>query len=282
MTAAGCLAQCIANRYTRQGVFAAHADPTAVRIVLEAGFDLTLVPLDATNDVPLTPDLYARLEADHAAGPADLVFELWARNPYMTGGGLYLWDPLAASFARRPELVTTRAANLRVIEGAGPDGGRLVEDPAGAAVTIATSANRQAFEPQLLAWLRIGGPRAQAFEPVGAVTVAVGPDRCEVELEPADLPAGLVRLDLSSPEGGASAILFGTAGIPWAELEAFARDPDLGAPPAITEIAGAFLEDAGSTASWGVTEPGEIGVACVFGAFDAPEILLRGPFEVGS
>lgn len=259
----------------------AHADPTAVRIVLDAGFDLTLVPLDATKDVPLTRDLFARLEADHAAGPADLVFELWARNPFLTGGGLYLWDPLAAAVVRQPGLVTTREARLRVVEGAGLDGGRLIEDSAGAAVTIATSADRAAFEALLLGWLRIGGPRPQAFAPVGTVTVAVGPGRCEVEFEPADLPAGLVQLDLTSTDGAAGAILFGTAGIPWADLEAFARDPDPGTPPPVAEIAGAFLEASGSTTSWGATEPGEIGVACAVGDFDAPEILLRGPFVVG-
>ena len=80
----------------------AHADPTAVRLVLDAGFDLTLVPLDATNSVPLTQDLVASLEADHAAGPADLVFELWSRNSFMVQGGYYLWDPLAAAALRDP------------------------------------------------------------------------------------------------------------------------------------------------------------------------------------
>jgi pyrimidine-specific ribonucleoside hydrolase len=259
----------------------AHADPTAVRIVLEAGFDLTIVPLDATNDVPLTRDMYARLEADHAAGPADLVFELWARNPFLTGGGLYQWDPLTAAVVRQPGLVTTREARLRVVEGAGIDGGQLIEDPAGAAVTMAISADRAAFEELLLGWLRIGGPRPQAFAPVGAITVSVGPDRCEVAFDPADLPAGVVQLDLTSTEDVASAILFGTAGVPWAELEAFARDPDTDAPPPVTEIAGAFLEAAGETTSWGVIEPGEIGVGCLFGDFESPEVVLRGPFQVG-
>lgn len=137
----------------------AHADPTAVRLVLEAGFDLTLVPLDATNSVPLTRELFLELERDHAAGPADLVLELWARNPYMTASGFYLWDPLAAAVVRDPSVVTTRPATLKVVEGAGRDGGRLVEAADGAPVTIATAADREAFERLLLASLRLGGPR---------------------------------------------------------------------------------------------------------------------------
>ena len=147
----------------------ARLDPTAVRLVLEAGFDLTLVPLDATNRVPLTSELHASLEADHAAGPADVVFELWSQNPYMVQGGFYLWDPLAAAAVRDPSIVTTRAATLRVEEGAGPDGGRLVEDPTGATVTIATAADRERFEALLLERLRLGPPREDPFTPIGTV-----------------------------------------------------------------------------------------------------------------
>lgn len=138
----------------------AHADPTAVKLVLDAGFDLTLVALDATNDVPLTQDLFRALETDHAAGPADLVYELWSRNTFMTAGGSYLWDPLASGVVRDPSIVTTRTATLRVVLGAGLDGGRLIEDPAGAVVSVATSADRTAFESLLLAALRLGEPRA--------------------------------------------------------------------------------------------------------------------------
>ena len=137
----------------------AHADPTAVRLVLEAGFDLTLIPLDATNSVPLTHALYLDLEQDHAAGPADLVFELLVRNPFMTSGGFYMWDPLAAVAVRDPSVVTMRPATLQVVEGAGLDGGRLIEAADGSPVTIATAADRAAFERLLLAALRQGGPR---------------------------------------------------------------------------------------------------------------------------
>jgi inosine-uridine nucleoside N-ribohydrolase len=137
----------------------AHADPSAVRLVLQAAFDLTLIPLDATNNTPLGQELYRELERDHAAAPADLVLELWAKNPYMTAGDYYLWDPLAAAVVRDPGLVTTRAATLQVTEGAGLDGGRLIEGVGGAPVTIATAADRPAFERFLLAALRQGGPR---------------------------------------------------------------------------------------------------------------------------
>jgi pyrimidine-specific ribonucleoside hydrolase len=257
----------------------AHADPTAVRRVLEAGFDITLVGLDATKDVPLTPDLFGRLESDHAAAPADIVYELWARNPYMVGGGYYIWDPLAAAVVREPTLVTTRPASLRVVEGAGLDGGRLVEIASGALVTIATSADRARFEELLLASLRIGEPRPNPFQPTGTVRVTAGLDVCEVSLEPVSMPAGLLQLDLQA-NGPASTVAFSLAGVPWSELEAFARAPDFEHPPAVTQVAGAFLESPGSASAWGTVDAGPIGIACAVGDFERPTLLLQGPFEV--
>lgn len=259
----------------------AHADPTAVRMVLDAGFDLTLVPLDATNSTPLSAGLFAELQGDHAAGPADLVYELWARNSYMTSGGYYLWDPLAAVAVRDPSVVTTRTVTLRVVEGDGQDGGRLVEDPAGASVTIATGADRAAFERRLLASLRLGGPRGQSFVPVGVISVSLGPGSCEVTFEPATPPAGLLQFDLQSTiEGPSSGLVFGVAGIAWEEIEAFAAAPDFDNPPAVDEVASAFLEGPGEASGWGTASEGPIGVACATGAFDRPDIVLRGPFDL--
>lgn len=258
----------------------AHADPTAVRDALAAGFDLTLVPLDATNDVPLTRALYAALGADHVAGPADLVYELWSVNTFMLDGGYHLWDPLASAVVRDPSLVETRKAAVRVVEGAGLDGGRLVEDPAGAAVTVAISADRDRFEALLLAALRIGSSRADAFSPVATVKVAVADGTCDVTA-PTPMPRGLVALELTAPGPGPSqALLFALNGLTWPELEAFAADPDSEHPPAVEPVTGAFLETSGSTTAYGNVIEGPLGVACVSGDFAAPSIMLRGTFEV--
>lgn len=260
----------------------AHADPTAVRLVLDAGFDLTFVGLDATNSVPLTPDLFHRLEADHAAAPADLVYEIWARNPFMVGGGYFIWDPLAAAAVRDATLVTTRRLTLRVIEGAGLDGGRLVEDRSGGAVTVATAADQARFEAFFLSSLRIGAPRANAFAPVGVVRVSAGPSSCEPALEPTKPPAGLLKIELSAPSvGPAGAILFDPAGMPWANLVAYARAPDFQHPPAVKVLANVSLQAAGTATAWATATAGEIGIACLWGSFETPTVLMRGPFAVG-
>ncbi len=111
-----------------------HADPTAAAQVFAAGLDLTLVPLDATNDVPLDADFIAELELDHVAAPADIVFELYARNSFLVTGEPMLWDSIAAMTLLHPEVVSTREATVRIVEGDGLDGGRTIEDPAGAPV----------------------------------------------------------------------------------------------------------------------------------------------------
>jgi inosine-uridine nucleoside N-ribohydrolase len=262
----------------------AHADPTAVRQVLESGVDLTLIPLDATNSTPLTADLYRTLESDHASGPADLVYELWSRNTFMVEGDYYLWDPVAAAAVGDPSLVTTRAANLRVVEGAGPDGGQLLEDPAGAPVTIAIGADRPRFEARLLASLRTGPPRASAFSPVAVVGVIAGPETCDVAVDPPSPPAGLLRIELASSASEPLGVLvFEVAGVPWSDLEAFAREPDFEHPPAINQVAAAFLEGSGSMTGWGESREGPLGVACVFGNPDdaaSVSIVLAGPYDL--
>ncbi len=262
----------------------ARADPTAVRLVLEAGFDLTLVPLDATNRVPLTSELHASLEADHAAGPADVVFELWSQNPYMVQGGFYLWDPLAAAAVRDPSIVTTRAATLRVEEGAGPDGGRLVEDPTGATVTIATAADRERFEALLLERLRLGPPREDPFTPIGTVRIAAADGTCDVQLDPPNARAGLLRFEAANAGSEAVTIFaFALGTVPWSEVEAYAAAPQAGfaGAPVLQQLA--WIEvGSGSSGAWNGDAPeGQIGVACTAGTIERPVIVLAGPFPVG-
>ena len=59
----------------------AFADPSAVEAVFATDVPIDLIPLDATDDVPVPTDLADRLATDHAAGGADLVYELLVRNP---------------------------------------------------------------------------------------------------------------------------------------------------------------------------------------------------------
>jgi inosine-uridine nucleoside N-ribohydrolase len=138
----------------------AFADPSAVDAVLGSDVPIDLVPLDATDDVPVPADLADRLAADHAAAGADLLYELLARNPGRLAAdqGQQLWDELTALALTNQDLVTWSDADVLVGEG-----GRLTTDTAGRSVRYASAADRAAVEAALLAALRRGGPRATPF-----------------------------------------------------------------------------------------------------------------------
>jgi hypothetical protein len=160
---------------------------------------VSIVPLDATDDVPVPPDLATRLESDHKAGGADLVYELLVRYPDRLRPelGQQLWDELAALAVSDPDLVEWEDT----IVTAGPDG-RLVEDDAGKALRFAASADRPAVEAALLEALRRGEPRATPFIVVGSIAVTFDGTTCSVT-GTSDQP-GVHELRYEGPAGSPS------------------------------------------------------------------------------
>jgi pyrimidine-specific ribonucleoside hydrolase len=98
-------------------------DPLAAREVI-AGMDVSLVPLDATEDVPFTSFFVDALD-DHLTTPeAEAVRAIIASNePIFTQGGYQFWDTLATALVFRPELATWDEA--RVIVTASLDAGKV-------------------------------------------------------------------------------------------------------------------------------------------------------------
>ncbi|HVP74440.1 MAG TPA: nucleoside hydrolase [Gaiellaceae bacterium] len=128
-------------------------DPRAAQIVAGSGAALTLVPLDATNDVPVTTFFARALKRYHYATPeATFVWDL-VQATGMDRGDSYFWDPLAASVAVDPTLVRTSARHLDV----NATSGRTTASPGGT-TAVATSADRSRFERQLLSTLLRGAP----------------------------------------------------------------------------------------------------------------------------
>ena len=155
----------------------AYADPSAVSAVFASDVPVSIVPLDATDDVPVPPDFATRLESDHKAGGADLVYELLIRYPdrLRPEFGQQLWDELAALALTHPDLVEWEDTTVTV----GPDG-RFVEDEAGKTLRFAASADRGAVETALLDALRRGEPRATPFSVVGSIVVLFDGTTCSV------------------------------------------------------------------------------------------------------
>jgi inosine-uridine nucleoside N-ribohydrolase len=125
------------------------ADPGAARQVLSSGVPALLVPLDATNDVPIGAEFIATAK-QRATSPlgrvvSDVLSSVEARA---SAGHYYAWDPLAAVALIDRSVVRTEQMRLMVR----PDGteqGRLIIAPAGASIEVAVGADpvrfRQAF-----------------------------------------------------------------------------------------------------------------------------------------
>lgn len=138
------------------------ADPHAAAVVMGCGAPITLVPLELTHKVRLTP---ARLAALRALGTplarvlADLLTFYDGR--YRARGdqdGAALHDPCAVAWLVRPELFTGRRARVAIVTEPGLCRGRSVVDlrppaPEDANALVLTEVDTEGFFALLLARL---------------------------------------------------------------------------------------------------------------------------------
>jgi inosine-uridine nucleoside N-ribohydrolase len=260
----------------------AYADPSAVAAVFASDVPISIVPLDATDDVPVPPDLADRLKADHQAGGADFVYELLVRNPdrLRSDVGQQLWDELAALTLTSTDLASWEDASVTV----GNDG-RLTRDEAGKAIRFAASADRAAVEDGLLEALRRGEPRATPFTLAGSIDVAFDGTTCSVS-GASDQP-GVHELTFKGPAGQPSGVA--VAGIrpphSWEEVVALLPAFDAEAPPPDWLVAGPVAEDAAGTGravtTAGPLEENLAGVACFVGTWPALRYTPGRPIQIG-
>jgi len=128
-----------------------YVDPRAAAEVLGSGAPIALVPLDATNDVPLTMDFYRRLEGDRTTSVAEFVYRvLAAQEEDIRSGRSYFWDPLAAAIATEQGLGTFQEMSLVVVEEEGTESGRTLESERGFPIRVAMTVDRERFETLFL------------------------------------------------------------------------------------------------------------------------------------
>ena len=127
-------------------------DPAAARTVFHAlAPDVThLVPLDATNSVPITPQYIAELGADQRTPSTALVYRIMTQ-PDMTSGiqaGLYYWwDALTAiaAFDNSSGIVAFHQLNVDMVLD-GQESGRTIVTADGVPQQVAYAADQSAFE----------------------------------------------------------------------------------------------------------------------------------------
>ena len=92
-----------------------YVDPLAASEVFSSGVPVTLVPLDATNLVPLDIEFYTRLENDHPEPEAAFVFDVLTGNMGMIQSNTYyFWDPLAAAIMVNDSIASFETFNICV------------------------------------------------------------------------------------------------------------------------------------------------------------------------
>ncbi len=111
-------------------------DVSSAAEVVSSGVPITLVPLDATGDVPV-PGFYQRLlDEAEPSDPIVYVQKLVRLFPQVNSGFWYFWDELAAAVAAGESVVDTEEIAITVARG--DDDGRTMRDDAGHPVQVAT------------------------------------------------------------------------------------------------------------------------------------------------
>jgi inosine-uridine nucleoside N-ribohydrolase len=90
-------------------------DPAAAKIVFASGAPIRLVPLDATQRVPIDMALFEEFQS-HATTPlARFVAQVLATNREFIRMGFYFaWDPLAAAALANPAVATFRPMAIEI------------------------------------------------------------------------------------------------------------------------------------------------------------------------
>lgn len=102
-------------------------DPLAARMVFRSGVPIRLVPLDATNKVPLDLAFLDQFKAGARAPLARVVAQvLQADRKDIEGGIFYAWDPLAAVALLHPAVVKAVSLHIEILQDP-PQEGRTVQ-----------------------------------------------------------------------------------------------------------------------------------------------------------
>jgi pyrimidine-specific ribonucleoside hydrolase len=260
------------------------ADPSAVKAMFDTATPISLVPLDATDDVPIPRGLAERLAERRPAAGADFVYELLSRVPTrLTGEGQQLWDELAALTVSDPDLATWEEGLLLVDET-----GRLTREDAGRPVRFATAADREAVEAALVEALGVGPARVTPFELAGKLAVRWDGASCAFEM-PGGLSPGVAALTFENGTGDPAAVQIVGVQEPhtWQELEDLMPTVDVEAPalPEWVIDAGGLADDPGAGGSLTGTvalEAGTYGPVCITGTWPDLQFHPGQPFVVAA
>ena len=132
-------------------------DPISSKKLFELGLPLTLIPLDVTNQVPVTKQFLSRLATQIDYKLSNLTGQLWALTIDTIPSYHYtyfMWDILATSYLAIPEQFTMERVKAH-ISNRPPNAGQTFIDSTGYEITIATNVNTAYFYDYLLAQFKL-------------------------------------------------------------------------------------------------------------------------------
>ncbi len=131
-----------ANKTAEWNIF---VDPLAARIVFRSNIPIVLVPLDATNKVPVDLAFLREFQA-RAHSPLGRVAAqvLEADRESIEGGFFFAWDPLAAVALLHPAVVKSSRLHIDVLQDA-PEDGRTAQTPGSPNAQVALDADAGGF-----------------------------------------------------------------------------------------------------------------------------------------
>ena len=127
-----------------------YCDPPAARMVFESGAPITLIALDASNDVPVSMGFLDLLQSSKKSAAANFVAVVLMNSAdFIKSGGYYFWDPLAAAVMAHPDLVTHTERSVTVVDIPGPDYGRTKPVGNGPRIDVVTHGQMKRKTPDV-------------------------------------------------------------------------------------------------------------------------------------
>jgi inosine-uridine nucleoside N-ribohydrolase len=128
-----------------------YVDPYAARLVFESGAAITLVPLDTTNQLPVTQEFLDEFDFARETQEADFVYNILAANgESIEAGWYYFWDPFVAAIVTDESLVRFETEYVTIIDAEGRHNGRTAVDNDGAEIRVAIEPDAEAFQELLI------------------------------------------------------------------------------------------------------------------------------------
>lgn len=125
-----------------------YIDPTALHRVFASPIAITLVPLDATNDVPMDQAFFNHLATiKPKTHSAQFLYQLFTDNQNtFIKEEWYFWDPLAAVIAQHPSIALCQMMKLKVSK----KSGAISKDPVGKSVNVCIKVDTALFQNHLI------------------------------------------------------------------------------------------------------------------------------------